>query len=95
VEHLPLILGPPLGALATVAVAHAVVFAIRRRARGAVGFERRDVRATIAYQATTLGLIGLVVGVPVGIGVGRVVWGAVADSLGVTSVLTVPSGRSW
>jgi ABC-type antimicrobial peptide transport system permease subunit len=55
-----------------------------------IGFERRDVRATIAYQATVLGLVGLVVGVPAGIAVGRVVWGAVADGLGVPSEVGVP-----
>ena len=94
VDQLPTILGGLLGLLATVAVAHAVVLAIRRRRRDlavlrTLGFERRDVRAAIAYQATTLAVLGLLVGVPAGIAVGRVVWRAVADGLGVRPVTDV------
>jgi len=96
VDHLPLILGTLLALLATVAVAHAVVVAVRRRRRDlavlrTLGFERGDVRATIAYQATALVVVGLFVGVPVGIVVGRLVWRALAGSLGVQAVVTVPS----
>ena len=53
-----------------------------RGAARASGSSARDVRATIAYQATILGVVGLVVGMPLGIVVGRVVWSAVADGVG-------------
>ena len=94
VDLLPAILGGLLGLLATVAVAHAIVLGIRRRRRDlavlrTIGFERRDVRATIVYQATTLALLGLLVGVPAGIAVGRAVWRLVAESLGVTTAFDV------
>jgi ABC-type antimicrobial peptide transport system permease subunit len=48
------------------------------------------VRTTIAYQATILGMLGLVVGVPAGIVVGRLVWHAVADGLGVAAEVSIP-----
>jgi hypothetical protein len=94
VDDLPAILGALLGVLAMVAVAHAIILAIRRRRRDlavlrTLGFERRDVRATIAYQATTLAVLGLIVGVPAGFAVGRVAWRAVADGIGVSPVTDV------
>ncbi|MGZ8763152.1 MAG: FtsX-like permease family protein, partial [Acidimicrobiia bacterium] len=94
VDQLPLVLAGLLGLLAVVAVGHAVVLAIRRRRRElavlrAMGFTSRDVRATIAYQATILTVLGLVVGIPLGLIVGRVLWRTVADGLGVAPVYGV------
>jgi hypothetical protein len=88
VDDLPLILAGLLALLATVAVGHAVIVAVRRRRRElavlrTIGFERRDVRAAIGYQSTILTLLGVAVGIPAGIVVGRLVWRAVADGLGV------------
>ena len=67
------------------------MLAIRRRRRElavlrTIGFERRDVRAAIAYQSTILAALGLLVGIPFGVVVGRLVWRAVADGLGVEAV---------
>ena len=42
-----------------------------------------NVRVAIGYQSTILTLLGVAVGIPAGIAVGRVVWRAVADGLGV------------
>jgi ABC-type lipoprotein release transport system permease subunit len=57
-----------------------------------LGFSPRQVRATIAWQATTLAAIGLLVGVPVGVFVGVQIWRRVAESLGVA--LTTPARLS-
>jgi FtsX-like permease family len=81
--------------LALVAVGHALVTtAHRRRSELALlktlGFERAQVRATLAWQATTLAIVGLAVGVPVGVLAGNLVWRHVADSLGTTSVASFP-----
>ncbi len=94
VDGLPAILAGILGLLAAVAVGHAVVLAVRRRRRElavlrTIGFRRRDVRASLAYQSTILAGLGLVLGIPAGIAVGRVIWRAVADGLGVTAVFDV------
>jgi hypothetical protein len=95
INWFPAILALLLGALALVAVGHALVTSVRRR-RGEVallktiGFDRRQVGATVAWQATTVGVIGLVVGIPIGLLLGREVWSRVAGALGVASVVTVP-----
>ena len=96
VDDLPIYLGLLLAFLGAASVAHVVAVGVRRRRRDlavlrAVGFSRRDVRATIAYQATALTLVSLVVGIPVGFVVGRTVWSAVADGIGVASELSVPT----
>jgi ABC-type lipoprotein release transport system permease subunit len=49
------------------------------------------VRATIAWQATTLATVGLVIGIPTGLIVGRLVWRLVADGLGVSRTATIPA----
>jgi ABC-type lipoprotein release transport system permease subunit len=39
----------------------------------------RGIRAALGWQATTLSVIGLLVGVPIGVALGRVSWRVVAD----------------
>jgi len=95
VDWLPVALAVLLGLLALAAVAHALVVGARRRNRDlallkALGFTRRDVRATVAWQATTLAAVGLVAGVPLGLFAGQLVWRRVADGLGVTVDTAVP-----
>ena len=80
-------------ALALIVVANVLVSAVRRRRREfavlkAIGFDRGQVRATVAYHASTLALVGLVIGVPLGVLVGRVAWTIVAE----TSASARPGG---
>ena len=51
-----------------------------------LGFVRCQVAAMVWWQTTTVALVGIVIGVPTGIAIGRVVWRAFAGSLGVLSV---------
>jgi ABC-type lipoprotein release transport system permease subunit len=79
------------------AVGHALVTAVRRRGRElamlkALGFTRRQMSATLAWQATTLGIVGIVVGLPLGVVLGRVLWASFAESLGVAINPVVPIG---
>jgi hypothetical protein len=95
VGWLPRTLGALLALLALVAVSHALLANVRRRRRDlavlkTLGFDRSQVRATVAWQATTFAVAGLVVGVPAGLVAGRLVWKAVADGLGVGTGWTVP-----
>ena len=81
--------------MALVAVGFALVTAVRRRRRDlavlkTLGFDRRQVRVTVAWHATTVAAIGLLVGIPLGMAVGRFVWRAVADELGVSAEPTWP-----
>jgi predicted lysophospholipase L1 biosynthesis ABC-type transport system permease subunit len=96
INWFPATLAALLATLALLAVGHALVTSVQRRRRElallkTIGFNRRQVRATVAWQATTLVAVGLVVGIPVGIPVGRAVWRIVADGLGVRTVTTVPA----
>jgi ABC-type lipoprotein release transport system permease subunit len=89
------VLGVLLAVLALVAVAHAVVTAVRRRTSElavlkVLGFTRGEIRATVAWQATIIGAVGLVLGIPTGIVLGRWVWNLVADGLGVLPAVANP-----
>ncbi len=95
ISWLPVTLAVLLGGLALVAVGHALVTATRRRGRDlallkTLGFTRRQVHATVAWQATTLAVVGFAVGIPTGLIVGRVLWRLVADGLGVSASPDLP-----
>ena len=67
----------------------------RRRDVGllkAVGFVNSQVASTVLWQSTTLAVIGIIVGVPLGVLVGKAVWTAFANNLGVIPVSVVPGG---
>jgi len=95
INWFPAILAVLLATLALVAVGHALVTSVRRRRSEiallkTIGFDRRQVGATVAWQATTVGVVGLVAGVPLGLLLGRSVWSVVADGLGIATVVVVP-----
>jgi len=88
VTNLPLILAGLLALLAAVTLGHMLVTAIRRRRAElailkTLGFLRRQVRATVAWQATTLGVVALIFGLPLGVAAGRWAWALFADQAGV------------
>ncbi len=81
---LPLVLGVFFALLACATVAHALVTTARRRRHDfavlrSIGFTRRQSRIAIAWQATMLTVIGVLIGVPLGIAVGRITWRWLAD----------------
>jgi ABC-type lipoprotein release transport system permease subunit len=85
---LPWLLAGFLAALATAAAAHGLVTAVRRRRRDlgvlrALGFTRGQVASVVGWQAVVIAGIGVVVGVPSGIALGRWVFSLVARSIGV------------
>jgi len=95
VGALPRALAAFLAVLAVLSVIHALVSTVRMRRQElailrTLGFERRQLGSTLVWQATTIGLIGLAVGVPLGLVVGRVVWGAVASGIGVADDPVTP-----
>ncbi len=95
IRWFPATLAALLATLALLAVGHALVTAVRRRRRDlallkTLGFDRRRVRATVTWQATTLGVVGLAVGLPLGLLVGGVVWRLIADSVGVSDTVAIP-----
>ena len=71
--------------LAIAAIGHALASVVRRRRRDiavlrSLGMTRRQARAVVAAQATTLALVGLVLGIPLGLFLGRTIWRSVADA---------------
>jgi hypothetical protein len=77
--------------LAVATVSHALVTTVgRRRADLAIlrslGFTTRNTRLAIAWQATLLAVVGVLVGVPAGILVGRALWRRLAESFPVVYV---------
>ncbi len=90
VDLLPLALGGFLAVLGIVSVGFVLASSVRRRSRDlailkTLGFSRRQVSATVAWQATTIAVVGLIVGVPFGVVIGRAIWQSVAEGIGVAS----------
>ncbi|GAA4570928.1 ABC transporter permease [Planotetraspora kaengkrachanensis] len=84
VQALPIVLAGFLAVLAVGAVGHALATAVRRRRHEvavlrALGMTRPQARWAVVTQATLLALVGLAVGVPLGVALGRTVWRLVAD----------------
>ena len=97
VRRLPLFLAAFLAVLAIGAVGHALATAVRRRRHDiavlrTLGMTRGQCRWMIVTQATMLALFGLVVGIPVGLAIGRALWSTVAAS---TPVAHVPPEAVW
>ncbi|MFI5047802.1 MAG: FtsX-like permease family protein [Acidimicrobiia bacterium] len=95
VRSTPLLLAGLLGVLGAGVLAHLLVTSIRDRRRDlavlkTLGFTRRQVATTVAWLATTLIGLAVVVGIPFGVVAGRWMWRSFADDLGLASVVTLP-----
>jgi hypothetical protein len=93
--NFPLIFGAMLAIFGAATLAHLLVVSVSRRRREVgllkvLGFVNGQVISTVSWQATTLALVGIVVGVPLGVVLGRTVWNAFANNLGVVPVAVVP-----
>ena len=83
-----------LAVLAVATVAHVLLTGVRRRRRDmavlkTLGFTRRQVLGTVAWEATALAAAALLIGIPVGVVAGRWAWALFADAAGVASQATV------
>jgi hypothetical protein len=95
IANVPVLLSGLLALLAVGTLAHTLVSATRRRRRDlailkTLGFIRPQLRGTLAWQATTLMAIALLIGLPVGIAAGRWGWRVFAGQLGVLPEPVVP-----
>jgi ABC-type antimicrobial peptide transport system permease subunit len=77
-------------------LAHLLVVSVSRRRREVgllkvLGFVNSQVVSSVSWQATTLALVGIAIGVPLGVVIGRAVWRTFANNLGVVPVPVVPS----
>jgi hypothetical protein len=95
-RRLMLGLGGFFAALALAGVVHALVVSSRRQRHSfavlrSLGLRRRQVRRTVGVQALAIVVAGTVVGVPLGIVVGRTAWLAAVGSLGMVDDPVTPA----
>jgi putative ABC transport system permease protein len=95
VRQFPVLVSGALVVLGVIATSHALVVTVRRRrlelgVLSALGFSPAQRRAVILGQATTIAIIALVVGLPLGAAVGRSVWSTIAGSVGVATDASFP-----
>jgi hypothetical protein len=95
IDALPFVLAVLIVVIGLIALSYTLVVTVRRRSADiailkTIGFARRQVRGAVACQASTVGAIGIVAGVVLGVVAGRLVWHAVAQNLGVDPGLSVP-----
>ena len=93
---IPFLLAGALAVVAGGATLHAIVTSVRRRRRElallkVLGFRRRQVSGTVAWQASTLAVQAALIGVPLGLVVGRIGWRRFAGTIGVVPTPSVPS----
>jgi cell division protein FtsX len=95
VSDLPLALAALIAFLGVATVGNTLVVSVRRRRRDlavlkTIGFERGQVAATVAWQATSFAFVALAVGIPLGVAAGRWAWNFVASGIDSVSTPVVP-----
>jgi ABC-type lipoprotein release transport system permease subunit len=92
--NFPVLLAVALAVFGAATLLHLLLVSVtRRRVEAgllkALGFVRRQLAAAVCWQATVVALAGIVVGAPIGIAVGRVLWRVFATNFGVVPVAVV------
>ena len=95
IDAIPEVLGLLLAVLGVAVLGQVMVVSGWRRRRDfatlkALGLIRRQVRAIVAWQVTTLAGLALLAGLPLGVAVGRWAWALFSGSLGVPPGVLVP-----
>jgi putative ABC transport system permease protein len=88
VSDLPLVLALVLVLLASGIIAHTLVTSVHRRRRQlavlkTLGFVGWQVRATVAWQATAIATVSLIVALPLGLAAGRWAWTVLAGQVAI------------
>ena len=90
VDRLPTLLAGLVALLGVVTVGNTLIASVRQRRRDlailkTLGFVRRQVAAVVAWQATSVSLVALLVGLPLGVASGRWAWNLVTPGMGSVS----------
>jgi hypothetical protein len=91
----PYLLAVFLGVLGLASLTHALLVAVRGRRRDlavlrSMGFVRRQVHGTVAWQAVATAGVGVVIGLPIGLALGAWLWRRIATSLGTPVDIALP-----
>ena len=92
----PTLLGIAVAVSALASLWVALTAAVRRRRRDlavlkSIGFTRWQLSAAVSWQATATVAVGLLIGAPLGVALGRTLWNQFADQLDVVASPTVPA----
>ena len=92
----PLVLALAMAGAAVLSLALALLSSVRQRRHElallkALGLTRHQVRATVAWQASSILLLAVLAGMPLGVAGGRWAWSSFASSLGVVPVTVIPA----
>ncbi|MEP7113968.1 MAG: FtsX-like permease family protein [Ilumatobacteraceae bacterium] len=95
VRPIPFALAAVLGALVLLTVAHVMMTSIRARRRDlailrSLGAPRGWITRAVHWQATVFTLVPVVIGVPLGFIIGRIVFSSFADSMGAVDDAALP-----
>lgn len=87
VSNMPNVLAGIVGLLAVGTLTHGLVTTVRRRRRDlavlkTLGLDRGQVRRAVAWQASAIATLALVIAVPLGVIAGRGIWTLFADQTG-------------
>jgi ABC-type lipoprotein release transport system permease subunit len=88
VRSAPILLVVILAILGISMMGHALISSVRRRRKDlavllTLGFLKRDVAYVVAWQASTVAAIAAVIGIPLGLVFGRLLWSLCAEQIGV------------
>jgi ABC-type antimicrobial peptide transport system permease subunit len=94
-QSTPALMAAVLALAAIGALALTLTSSVRSRRREfallkALGFTRRQLGASVAWQSTVAAVLGVVIGVPVGIAVGRWLWTLFANGIDAVPAPNVP-----
>ncbi len=86
--NFPLLFGLIVVLFGVATLLHMLVSSLNRRRQEmgllkSLGFVRRQIALSVSWQTTTVAAFGIMLGVPLGIAAGRLVWNAFASNLGV------------
>jgi ABC-type lipoprotein release transport system permease subunit len=95
IGDVPAMLALALCVLGLAGVLNALLVALRRRRDDlaitrAIGFTTSQTASTMRWQGITTATLAILLGVPVGVIIGRSIWRLLVDGAGVTDLVTIP-----
>jgi hypothetical protein len=93
--NFPLLVAIVVAVSGIATLTHLLVVSVARRRRESgllktLGLVRTQLAAVVLWQAATVAVVGVAIGVPLGVAAGRAIWDAFAANLGVVPVTVLP-----